>query len=235
MAQSGRLRTPAAVLAGCLFLACGACGSPGIDESVPGNPPQAAASPAESAGTSPSTANRAPHILSQPQSVIARENDPIILSVTADGVPAPTYQWTKDGRAIAGATGAIYRVQSARATDAGAYQVAITNAAGSILSHTVGVAVEVVGVAPVITEPPVDLAVIENTPSSLKVVASGTPPLSYLWSREGRGGFLSTEAELWLANPQAGDSGVYVVEVSNRWGKATSTCRVTVNPRLREQ
>lgn len=185
-------------------------------------------------GQKPSpTGNRKPLILSQPQSVLARENEPIILKVAADGMPAPTYQWTKDGRGIAGATGPTYRVQSARKTDAGTYQATITNEAGSILSDPVAVAVEPVGVAPVISNPPLDLVVTETAPSSLKVIASGTRPLAYQWTKDGRPELLSTEAEFWIASPKPEDSGTYTVEVSNRWGRTTATCRLTVNPRPR--
>jgi hypothetical protein len=174
-----------------------------------------------------------PQILSQPRSQITRENDPIILKVAADGIPAPRYQWTKDGRAVPGATDATYRVQSARTTDAGTYQVMIANEAGSIRSDSVGVAVEAVGVAPVIATPPFDLVVSETNASSLKVIASGTPPLAYQWTKDGRPENLSAEAECFIASPKVEDSGTYTVEVSNRWGRTTATCRLTVNPRPR--
>ena len=179
------------------------------------------------------TGSRKPLILSQPQSLLTRENEPIVLKVAADGMPASTYQWTKDGRAVAGATGATYRVQTARTTDAGTYQVTITNEAGSILSDPVAVAVELVGVAPVISNSSLDVVVTETAPSFLKVTASGTPPLAYQWTKDGRPELLSNEAEFWIANPKVKDSGTYTAEVSNRWGRTTATCRLTVNPRPR--
>ena len=89
------------------------------------------------------------------------------------------------------------------------------------------------GVAPVITTPPADLVVRETDPSSMKVVAKGTEPLTYQWSKEGRPEIVCNEAEWWIANPKLEDSGNYAVEVSNRWGKATAFFRLTVNPRLK--
>ncbi len=90
---------------------------------------------------------------------------------------------------------------------------------------------EPAGVAPSISSPLLDINVVETGPSFLKVHATGTAPLSYAWFKEGRPELLGTEPELWFANPRVEDSGNYTVEVSNRWGKATATCRVTVNPR----
>jgi len=94
-------------------------------------------------------------------------------------------------------------------------------------------AVEPEGVAPVITSPPTDLAVRETDPSSMKVVAKGTKPLTYQWTKDGRPEIVCNEAEWWIANPKLEDSGNYTVEVSNRWGKATAFFRLTVNPRLK--
>ncbi len=93
--------------------------------------------------------------------------------------------------------------------------------------------VERAGVAPTITTPPEDLVIIETAPSSLKVTARGTPPLTYRWTKQGRPALLSSDAEFWIANPSLDDSGIYEVEVSNEFGRATATCRLTVNPRPR--
>jgi len=235
MSRSRRLNTPARLLAGCLLLllACGGCGSRDAGNAASQVTAQPGGSQADP-GQKPSPAgNKTPRILSQPQSVLVRENDPIVLKVVADAVPAPTYQWTKDGVSIAGATGATYRTQGARTADAGTYQVTITNEAGSVLSSPVAVAVEPVGAPPTVTGPPVDLVVSETSPALLKVTTSGAQPMAYRWIKEGRPGLLSTDAELWISSSKAEDSGFYEVEVSNAFGRATATCRLTVNPRPR--
>ncbi len=89
------------------------------------------------------------------------------------------------------------------------------------------------GTAPVVTGPPEDRTVLETGPFSLKVTAKGTEPLAYQWTKDGRPELLSNEAEFWMANPKIEDSGTYTVEISNRWGKTTASCRLTVNPRLK--
>jgi hypothetical protein len=233
MVQPSRLSTSAAVLAGCLLLplACFGCGPRNAQNAAP----EATAQPgsAEPGQASSAPANRAPQILSQPRSVVTRENDPIVLQVVADATPPPTYQWTKDGVAIAGATGATYRGPTARRSDAGTYQVAVSNAAGSVLSNAVAVAVDPAATPPAVTGPPVDLVVGEATPAVLKVTASGAQPMAYRWTKEGRPRLVSTEAELWIRNSTPEDSGFYTVEVSNALGRTTATCRLTVTPRPR--
>lgn len=61
---------------------------------------------------------------------------PVTFSVTVLPVNATnlTYQWKKDGVAIAGATAATYRIPAVAVTDAGSYTVVVANKAGTVLS-----------------------------------------------------------------------------------------------------
>lgn len=54
--------------------------------------------------------------------------------VTSDGNPAPTFEWSKDGVAIPGATTATYVIPSFASDQAGAYTVKATNSLGSATS-----------------------------------------------------------------------------------------------------
>jgi sugar lactone lactonase YvrE len=76
----------------------------------------------------------APVIATQPlsQSVTAGGN--VQFSVTAGGLPAPTYQWHVNGSPFQGATSSSLSITNARATDAGDYTVVVTNALGSVTS-----------------------------------------------------------------------------------------------------
>jgi hypothetical protein len=58
--------------------------------------------------------------------------DAASFSVTASGVPQPTYQWYKDNVAIPGATGTNYSIASVVLTNIGTYSVVISNAAGAV-------------------------------------------------------------------------------------------------------
>ncbi|HWA26193.1 MAG TPA: immunoglobulin domain-containing protein [Lacunisphaera sp.] len=76
----------------------------------------------------------APVITTQPlsQSVVSGGN--VQLSVSAGGLPAPTYQWYFNGAPFQGATGSTLSFTNARSTDAGDYTVVVTNELGSVTS-----------------------------------------------------------------------------------------------------
>ena len=61
----------------------------------------------------------------------ARIEDNLTFSVSATGTAPLSYQWYKDGEAIAGATGTSYTINSVKSDDAGSYSVTVTNVAGS--------------------------------------------------------------------------------------------------------
>jgi hypothetical protein len=75
-----------------------------------------------------------PTFTAQPQSVTVTAGAEAQFSVTANGVPAPTYQWLFNGAAISGSTGDTFSVPSAHAANAGQYTVIISNALGSVTS-----------------------------------------------------------------------------------------------------
>ncbi len=58
----------------------------------------------------------------------------VVLNVYALGDAPLSYQWSKDGMAIAGATNLALRLTGLQAADAGSYSVAVTNAGGTTLS-----------------------------------------------------------------------------------------------------
>jgi hypothetical protein len=72
--------------------------------------------------------------MTQPQSQSAVVKGTVTFSVLASGTPAPTYQWYRDGVAIAGATGTSYMISPVFASHAGTYTVVATNSAGSVTS-----------------------------------------------------------------------------------------------------
>lgn len=58
---------------------------------------------------------------------------------TADGTPAPTFQWRKDGQDIPGATSATYVIATFGPAHAGRYTARASNAAGSAESGHEGI------------------------------------------------------------------------------------------------
>jgi sugar lactone lactonase YvrE len=78
----------------------------------------------------------APQVVTEPQNLILDLGMQAVFSVVAVGVPAPTYQWYRNGAAIAGATAATVTIPSTQLSDAGTYAVALTNAAGTVTSSS---------------------------------------------------------------------------------------------------
>ncbi len=78
----------------------------------------------------------APTITVQPLSQTVAPGGSATFTVTATGPGALSYQWYKNGTAIAGATGASYSVASAAVGDAGTYTVAITSSQGTVTSSS---------------------------------------------------------------------------------------------------
>jgi hypothetical protein len=75
-----------------------------------------------------------PVITQQPQSQSVTSGGNVTFSVTAGGNPAPTYQWSQNGAALAGATGSSLTLSAVRTSDAGVIAVTVTNALGSTTS-----------------------------------------------------------------------------------------------------
>lgn len=76
----------------------------------------------------------APILTSLPASRTIVAPNAATFSVIATGFPVPTYQWRKNGTAIAGATGPTLSLASTTSADAGNYDVVVTNALGTATS-----------------------------------------------------------------------------------------------------
>ena len=78
----------------------------------------------------------APTITTQPSSVSVSEGSTASFSVVASGSGTLSYQWRKDGSEISGATSSSYSIASVAGSDAGSYDVVVSNSAGSVTSST---------------------------------------------------------------------------------------------------
>jgi hypothetical protein len=75
-----------------------------------------------------------PTIIQQPISQTNFIHQAVTFSVQVSGTPDFTYQWSRNGSPLAGATNANYVISDAAMTDAANYQVAITNLYGGTVS-----------------------------------------------------------------------------------------------------
>jgi hypothetical protein len=75
-----------------------------------------------------------PVITSQPVGATVTEGGVVTLNVTAVGTPPVKYQWTLNGRNLAGATNLLLVLADIHSSQAGEYAVKITTPAGTIVS-----------------------------------------------------------------------------------------------------
>ncbi|MBI5772005.1 MAG: immunoglobulin domain-containing protein [Verrucomicrobia bacterium] len=171
-----------------------------------------------------------PAITTQPVAQTATVGSSVTFTVAASGSGPFTYQWFKNGTAIAAATGASFTIASISAGDTGSYTVAVSNAAGTTLSSAAVLAVQG-AVAPTITAHPQSQAVSAGQSVTFSVGASGSAPLNYQWKKGTTDIAGATLATYTIAAVATGDAGSYSVVVTNAAGSAGSNAAtLTVLP-----
>jgi hypothetical protein len=83
----------------------------------------------------------APAVISPPESTALVTGQALTLGVVTTGKPAPSFQWRKDGSPLTGETTSRFNVASVSAADAGGYDVAVTNLAGTVFSPVANVTI----------------------------------------------------------------------------------------------
>jgi autotransporter-associated beta strand protein len=142
------------------------------------------------------------------------------LSVRAAGADPLSYQWRLYVTNVPGATTNVYAIAASQPTDAGPYDVIVSNNFGAITSS---VATLTVGSPVTITSQPVDQVVAVGWSTSLSVTAGGATPFSYQWRLYGTNVAGATQSAYPIASAQLTDSGPYDVVVTNSYGSITST------------
>jgi hypothetical protein len=154
------------------------------------------------------------------------------LDVAVVGLPPFSYQWRKDGIGIPGATTNELRRSNLTAADAGAYDVVVNNAGGSVTStrSVVTVSPVPISVPPGIAQGPSDRTARAGEDVTFTVVPTGDNRRC-VWSKNGRPWQDGTDTSLTLRNVGATDSGNYSVSVSSpTGGSAGHSFRFTVTP-----
>src|SRR6266581_1025019 len=176
-----------------------------------------------------------PSITMQPTSLTVTQGNNASFSVTAAGDPPLSYQWRFGGNNLAGATSTGFTVTCAQSTDAGNYDVVVSNNSGSATS---AVATLTVRIPPSITQQPVSLTVTQGDNVTFTVVATGDPPLSYQWRLGGNNLSGATSTSYTVIGAQAANAGNYDVVVSNNSGSvasAVATLTVLIPPSITQQ
>ena len=170
-------------------------------------------------------------ITTQPQSQIGYVGQTLQLSVVATGSPTLTYQWQRNGTAIAGAVGAIYTTPVLAAGNSGdSYTVVVSNPVNTVTSSAAVLTVDP-AIAPGITQQPVSLSVLANDPATFTVAVSGSSPFTYQWQLNGVNLIGANAASYSIFQVQSTNVGSYTVVVSNAAGSITSAvATLTIAP-----
>jgi hypothetical protein len=174
-------------------------------------------------------------IAEQPAAVSVGVGADAVFRVVAGGTAPLTYQWRRNGVAIAGANGANYLLSGVQTANAGSFDVVVGNVAGTVTS---AVAVLSVNVPVSLSTQPVGAALNAGGGTTLSVTATGTAPLTYQWFRNGEPIVGATARTYTLAGAQESDAGAYQVAVTNVVGTvASNLALVTINtpPTLEQQ
>jgi len=161
-----------------------------------------------------------PQIITQPQSQSVVPGSTVLFSANVSGTTPLAYQWRKNGGNISGAFSSSYTLNNITTNDEAIYTLRVTNIYGAVTSS---LAVLTVIVAPKITQQPPNLKTNVGATIMFTVLASGTPPLSYQWRRNGLDIPNATLNGYSLGNVQLDDSGSYSVFVSNGAGGVNSS------------
>src|SRR5581483_3077109 len=131
-----------------------------------------------------------------------------------------SYQWQFDGTNIAGATNATLTISDMQMTNAGAYDVIVSNLAGAVTSSN---AVVLVGQAPGISLQPSSQAIVNGAPVTFTTSANGDSPISYQWTFNGSPIAGATNTSFTIGAVTTNSAGAYAVIASNPFGIASSS------------
>jgi alpha-tubulin suppressor-like RCC1 family protein len=162
----------------------------------------------------------APRITQQPKDRGTFLGAQAAFSVGAEGKAPLSFQWLRDGVAIANATDVVYTTPAITAADDGAkFSVVISNAKGSVTSAE---ATLTVFPPPTITTQPTDQTVNVGATATFTVTGAGES-LTYQWYRNDIAIAGATAASYTTAATVAGDDrATFAVDVINGSGVVTS-------------
>lgn len=171
-----------------------------------------------------------PLLTAQPIPLGVLEGDEATFSVQATGFPSPTFQWSRNGEILPGATNGTLRLPAVSIEEAGDYSVRLLNELGEATSTAARLTVN--------RQLPTVLAAITSGVSPALVgdsvmicaTSTGGPKPSLQWRYNDADLIGETNACLKLDSIRLTQIGRYTVIASNLLGTAASTVRVDVTP-----
>jgi hypothetical protein len=159
---------------------------------------------------------------SQPSSLSGYEGSTVSFTADAQGGPPLCYQWKFNGTSIANGTNRSLVLSSLRTVQAGSYSVVVSNVAGSLTSSPAVLNVEPAATGPIIILQPESQTLAVGYGFSLRALALGASPLTYLWTMNGTNLSDATNSSVVFDSIQTNNAGTYTVLVSNHFGTSLS-------------
>lgn len=176
-------------------------------------------SDASAQASSSTLSNSVIQILSYPSSQQLEVGHSYTFSVSASTAAGSvlSYQWYRDGVAVAGATTSSYFISSATSIDAATYYVRVTDGTNVSTTSPFLLQVGTTAASIAILSSPQAQTVAPGSVTRFAVAAydSSGASLTYQWFKNGVAIAGQTASELYIQNTAAGDAGYYAVSVSN--------------------
>jgi YVTN family beta-propeller protein len=181
-----------------------------------------------------------PGVVIPPKPVTVNTGGTTALWAVVQGTPPFTYRWSFKGAPIPGADGPLLLLRNASAANVGAYSVAISNNAGSVVTSTVSVALNFGAEATParFLVQPTSQTVAAGSTVVFRAEAGGEAsagPVSYQWFRDGAPFYGGVGATCVVPNATEADAGKYTCFAINAAGVTESHSAVlaianTTNP-----
>lgn len=168
-----------------------------------------------------------PEISLEPFSDTVCLGDSTGFTIEATGTEPLNHQWWKNGMVLADSTKAHLRLLNVTLADTGVYYCVVSNAVGTVNSNSVNLTVHLPAT---LTSAPTDVEICGSDTISFMMNASGTPPLSYQWFKNGDMLAGATDTIIMIPDAGSADTGWYRSVVSNACGTDADSALLTVHP-----
>jgi|GEM_PF-1183841 uncharacterized protein (TIGR02145 family)/uncharacterized repeat protein (TIGR02543 family) len=170
-------------------------------------------------------------ISGQPKVQKVFEGSQAVFSIAATGIPAPWYQWQKNGVAIPKAIASACTLSNVVLADNGAIiRCQVGNIVDTIFSAPATLTIDSLFIAPAITSASHDTTIVFGSSFVVRVATSGTY-LNYQWRKNGASISGAIGTAYAVQSAALTDAGIYSMEVWNKKDSAISaSARVRVKP-----
>lgn len=141
-----------------------------------------------------------PTLLNQPYSEVIYQGGNAALTPAVLGAAPLSFQWLQNGVNLAGATNNSVAFINAQVSDAGSYQLVVSNSFGAVTSAVAVLTVSPTG--PFFVAQPTNQWVLQNSNVTLTGSVTGLPPLTYQWLFNGASIPGATNISLAITNAQ---------------------------------